>query len=89
MANLEPVLLAGTTVRRATLHNAEQMALLDIRPGDMAVSYTHLDVYKRQGEHLRNGREADDRLAELLALLGVFQRLAVGGFCLLYTSRCV
>ena len=35
VANLEPVLLAGTTVRRATLHNADQMALLDIRPGDM------------------------------------------------------
>ena len=35
VANLDPVLLAGTTVRRATLHNAEQMALLDIRPGDM------------------------------------------------------
>ncbi|WP_300799620.1 NAD-dependent DNA ligase LigA [uncultured Alistipes sp.] len=35
VANLAPVLLAGTTVRRATLHNAEQMALLDIRPGDM------------------------------------------------------
>ena len=35
VANLEPVLLAGTTVRRATLHNAEQMAQLDIRPGDM------------------------------------------------------
>lgn len=35
VANLEPVRLAGTTVRRATLHNAEQMALLDIRPGDM------------------------------------------------------
>lgn len=35
VANLEPVLLAGTTVKRATLHNAEQMALLDIRPGDM------------------------------------------------------
>ena len=34
VANLEPVQLAGTTVRRATLHNAEQMALLDIRPGD-------------------------------------------------------
>ena len=28
------MLLAGTTVRRATLHNAEQMAQLDIRPGD-------------------------------------------------------
>ena len=35
VATLDPVLLAGTTVRRATLHNAEQMALLDIRPGDM------------------------------------------------------
>ncbi len=35
VANLEPVLLAGTTVRRATLHNAEQIALLDIRLGDM------------------------------------------------------
>ena len=35
VANLDPVQLAGTTVRRATLHNAEQMALLDIRPGDM------------------------------------------------------
>ena len=29
----EIMLLAGTTVRRATLHTAEQMALLDIRPG--------------------------------------------------------
>ena len=35
VANLDPVLLAGTTVRRATLHNAEQIALLDLRIGDM------------------------------------------------------
>ena len=34
VANLEPVLLAGTTVKRASLHNAEQIALLDIRLGD-------------------------------------------------------
>ncbi|MGM9752471.1 MAG: NAD-dependent DNA ligase LigA [Candidatus Cryptobacteroides sp.] len=34
VANLEPVLLAGTTVKRATLNNADQMALLDIRIGD-------------------------------------------------------
>lgn len=34
VANLEPVQLAGTTVRRATLHNADQIALLDIRVGD-------------------------------------------------------
>ena len=35
VANLEPVLLAGTTVKRASLHNAEQMSLLDIRLKDM------------------------------------------------------
>lgn len=35
VANLEPVQLAGTTVKRATLHNAEQIAQLDIRIGDM------------------------------------------------------
>lgn len=34
VANLEPVLLAGTIVKRATLNNAEQMALLDIRIND-------------------------------------------------------
>ena len=34
VANLAPVQLAGTTVKRATLHNAEQIAALDIRIGD-------------------------------------------------------
>jgi DNA ligase (NAD+) len=34
VANLEPVHLAGTTVRRASLHNADQISMLDIRPGD-------------------------------------------------------
>jgi DNA ligase (NAD+) len=35
VANLEPVLLAGTTVKRASLHNADQIAKLDVREGDM------------------------------------------------------
>ena len=34
VANLEPILLAGTTVKRASLHNADQIAKLDIREGD-------------------------------------------------------
>jgi len=34
VANLEPVLLAGTTVKRASLHNADQIDKLDIREGD-------------------------------------------------------
>lgn len=35
VANLEPVQLSGTVVRRASLHNAEQIALLDVRIGDI------------------------------------------------------
>ncbi len=35
VANLEPVHLAGTTVKRASLHNEDQIMLLDIRTGDM------------------------------------------------------
>jgi DNA ligase (NAD+) len=35
VANLEPVLLSGSTVRRATLHNADQIALLDLHLNDM------------------------------------------------------
>ncbi|ASV31961.1 NAD-dependent DNA ligase LigA [Maribacter cobaltidurans] len=34
VANLQPVLLAGTTVKRASLHNADQIEKLDIREGD-------------------------------------------------------
>ncbi len=34
VANLEPVQLAGTTVKRASLHNADQIEKLDIRLGD-------------------------------------------------------
>lgn len=34
VANLEPVLLAGTTVRRASLHNADQIVLLGLHEND-------------------------------------------------------
>ncbi|MBR5856020.1 MAG: NAD-dependent DNA ligase LigA [Bacteroidales bacterium] len=34
VANLEPVQLSGTIVKRASLHNSEQMELLDIHTGD-------------------------------------------------------
>lgn len=34
VANLKPVALAGTTVKRATLHNANEIERLDLREGD-------------------------------------------------------
>jgi DNA ligase (NAD+) len=37
VANLKPVLLAGTTVKRASLHNFDEVARLDVRPGDTVV----------------------------------------------------
>ncbi len=37
VAELEPVLLAGTTVKRASLHNEEEIQRKDIRIGDMVL----------------------------------------------------
>lgn len=37
VAHLEPVSLGGTIVKRATLHNEEQIARLDLRVGDLVV----------------------------------------------------
>lgn len=37
VANLTPVLLAGTIVKRASLHNADQIELLDLRIGDTVI----------------------------------------------------
>lgn len=34
VAELEPIFLAGTTVKRASLHNADQISMLDLRIGD-------------------------------------------------------
>ncbi len=37
VANLKPVQLAGTTVKRASLHNADQIALLDLHENDQVL----------------------------------------------------
>ncbi len=37
VANLEPVVLSGTTVQRATLHNFEEVARKDVRVGDRVI----------------------------------------------------
>src|SRR5699024_1550459 len=36
-AVLEPVFVGGATVSRATLHNADQVAAKDVRPGDTVI----------------------------------------------------
>jgi len=58
VADLEPVELAGTTVRRASLHNAEEIARKDIRIGDVLVVEKAGKVIPhvvRVERHLRKG----------------------------------
>ena len=58
VANLKPVLLAGTTVKRASLHNANEIQRLDLRVGDTVFvekggeiipKVTGVDLTKRKG----------------------------------------
>lgn len=59
VAELEPVFLAGSTISRATLHNADFIAERDIRTGDMVIiekggevipKVVAVDISKRQPE---------------------------------------
>lgn len=56
VAALEPIFLAGTTVKRASLHNANEIARLDLRIGDYVFvekggeiipKVTHVDLQRR------------------------------------------
>lgn len=61
VANLQPVLLAGTVVKRATLHNADIIKKLDIRIGDtvwvekggeIIPKITEVDISKRKPDSI-------------------------------------
>src|SRR6185295_18320117 len=60
VAHLEPVRLAGTTVARASLHNADFITAKDIRVGDMVVVEKAGEIipYVIRSEHgARTGQE--------------------------------
>ena len=60
VADLEPVELAGTIVRRASLHNADEVARKDIREGDVVVVEKAGKVIPhvvRVEKHRRTGNE--------------------------------
>ncbi len=59
VANLDPVLLAGSTIRHATLHNGDFIAEKDIRIGDTVVIQKGGDVIPKVDEVVLEKRKED------------------------------
>ena len=59
VANLQPVQLAGTTVKRATLHNAEEIQRKDIREGDAVILEKGGDVIPKVVRVVKAKRPSD------------------------------
>jgi len=59
VANLKPVLLSGTTVKRATLHNFDQIQRLDVREGDTVIIEKAGEIIPQVIEVKKEHRPAD------------------------------
>ena len=59
VAILDPVQVAGTTVRHASLHNADEIARLDVRIGDTVIIYKAGDIIPQVKEVLTTLRPED------------------------------
>ncbi len=66
VANLEPVQLAGTVVKRASIHNADQIAALDIRLGDMVYVEKGGEIIPKITEVELSERPADSKPLEYI-----------------------
>jgi DNA ligase (NAD+) len=61
VANLEPVLLAGTTVKRASLHNFDEVERLDIREGDTVIIEKAGEIIPQVAEVKKEHRHKDTK----------------------------
>lgn len=69
VAELEPVQLAGTTVSRATLHNADEIARKDIREGDTVVVEKAGEIIPAVVRVVEDKRPADSKPFDFAARL--------------------
>jgi DNA ligase (NAD+) len=61
VAHLSPVLVAGTTVSRATLHNFEEVARKDVREGDTVIIEKGGDIIPKVVSFVEDKRRKDAR----------------------------
>jgi DNA ligase (NAD+) len=67
VANLEPVFLSGSTVRRATLHNADQIELLDLHLDDMVYVEKGGEIIPKITGVDRSSRKENSQKIEFIA----------------------
>ena len=61
VAVFDPVVVAGTTVQHASLHNADEIARLDVRRGDTVVVFKAGDIIPQVENVLKDLRPADSQ----------------------------
>ena len=69
VALFEPVSLAGTTVKHASLHNADEIARLDVRVGDTVIIYKAGDIIPQVKEVLKELRPEGTEKFDFVAAL--------------------
>jgi len=69
VAVFDPVVVAGTTVQHASLHNADEIARLDVRRGDTVVIFKAGDIIPQVQTVLKELRPADSKPIDYLAEL--------------------
>lgn len=69
VAVFDPVTVAGTTVRHASLHNADEIARLDVRIGDTVVIFKAGDIIPKVDGVVQELRPKESRPFDYLAAL--------------------